>query len=219
VRRAPAFRWSWTDPTTTYYTIRYGPPRIAHGQQERAGITWSPHALRVLVGPGKAPFDPAGSYRAWGTGPAAHNVSTVDGRALDPKAWVSVKGSTIRPTAHTWATQDRLFGVGHVRTYKVLGATRTLTVKDTYDGTAAFRQYWHLDPGWALTSRSPDGKRLRFVSAGRTLTVTSTGVATVLRGVARPVAGWNFPDGSSRVPEDEIQVKAAGTATTTFVLT
>jgi hypothetical protein len=130
-----------------------------------------------------------------------------------------VKGSTIRPTAHTWATQDRLFGVGHVRTYKVLGATRTLTVKDTYDGTAAFRQYWHLDPGWALTSRSPDGKRLRFVSAGRTLTVTSTGVATVLRGVARPVAGWNFPDGSSRVPEDEIQVKAAGTATTTFVLT
>jgi hypothetical protein len=211
-------RWSWTDPATTYYTLRYGPPRIAHGQQERAGITWSPQGLRVLVGPGKAPFDPAGSYRAWGTGPAAHNVSTVDGRALDRKAWVSVKASTVRPTAHTWATQDRLFGVGHVRTYAILGNTGTLTVKDTYDGRAVFRQYWHLDPGWALTSRSPDGKRLRFASAGRTLTVTSTGMAAVLRGVARPVAGWNFPDGSSRVPADEIQVKAAGTATTTFVL-
>ena len=26
-------RWSWTDPTTTYYTIRYGPPRIAQGNR------------------------------------------------------------------------------------------------------------------------------------------------------------------------------------------
>src|SRR3954447_12985232 len=26
-------RWSWTDPLTTYYTIRYGPPRRAHGHE------------------------------------------------------------------------------------------------------------------------------------------------------------------------------------------
>jgi hypothetical protein len=211
-------RWSWTERATTYYTIRYGPPRIAHGQQERAGITWSPKGLRVLVGPGKAPFDPAVDYRVWGAGPAAHNVSTVDGRAVDTKAWVTVKTSTIGAAAHTWVTQDRLFGLGHTRIYTVRSDTRTLTVKDTYDANAAFRQYWHLDPGWALASRSPDGRQLRFASPGGTLTVTSTGVATVLRGVTRPVAGWNFPDGSSRIPANEIQVNAAGTATTTFVL-
>ena len=131
---------------------------------------------------------------------------------------MTVTSSTIRPSAHTWATQDRLFGVGHVRTYAIRRDTRTLTVKDAYDAKAAFRQYWHLDPSWALTSRSPDGTRLRFTSPAGTLTVTSTGVATVLRGVARPVAGWNFPDGNSAVPADEIQVEAAGTATTTFVL-
>jgi hypothetical protein len=212
-------RWSWTDRATTYYTIRYGPPRLAHGQQERAGLTWSTKGLRVLVGPGKGPFDPAVGYRAWSAGAAAHNVSTVDGRALDPRAWVTVKASTMGARTHTWATQDRLFGLGHIRTYAILHETRTLTVKDTYEGKAAFRQHWHLDPRWALTSRSRDGKRLRFTSPAGTLTVTTTGVATVLRGGTRPVAGWNFPGGSTRVPAAEIQVKAAGTATTTFVLT
>jgi hypothetical protein len=105
-----------------------------------------------------------------------------------------------------------------VRTYAILRDTRTLTVKDTYDGRAAFRQYWHLEPSWTLRYSSRDGKRLRFATTGATLNVTTTGVAHVFRGVTRPVAGWNFPDGKSRVPANEIQVTAAGTATTTFVL-
>lgn len=212
-------KWSWTDPTAMYYTIRYGPPRIAHGQEERAGITWSPKGLRVLVGPGKAPFDPAGNYRAWGRSPLAHNVSTADRRTLDTKAWVTLKASTIRGPSHAWSTQDRLFSLGHVRTYAILRDTRTLNVKDTYDGRAAFRQYWHLAPSWTLRYSSRDGKRLRFATTGATLNVTTTGVAHVFRGVTRPVAGWNFPDGNSRVAANEIQVQAAGTATTTFVLT
>jgi hypothetical protein len=211
-------KWSWTDPATTYYTIRYGPPRTAHGQQERAGITWSTKGLRVLVGPGKAPFDPAGNYRSWGTSPAAHNVSTADRRGLDAKASVSVTASTIRGPAHSWSTQDRLFGLAHTRTYVIARDTRTLVVKDIYDGKAAFRQYWHLDPSWTHRYISRDGKRLRFASPGGTLTITTTGVAAVLRAVTRPVAGWNFPDGNSRVAANEIQVKAAGTALTTFVL-
>jgi hypothetical protein len=211
-------KWAWTDPATTYYTIRYGPPRIAHGQQERAGITWSPRGRRVLVGPGSAPFDPAGNYRAWGIGPAAHNVSTADRRALDLKASVTVTGSTIRGPAHSWSTQDRLFGLRHVRGYTTLRDAGQLTVKDTYDARAAFRQYWHLDPSWTLRYRSRDGKRLRFASPRGTVNVVTTGAATVLRGVTRPVAGWNFPDGNSRVPANEIQIKAAGTATTRFVL-
>jgi hypothetical protein len=211
-------KWSWTDPATTYYTIRYGPPRIAHGQEERAGITWSTKGKRVFVGAGKAPFDPAGNYRAWGRSPAAHNVSTADRRTLDTKAWVTLEASTIRAPAHSWATRDRLFGIGHVRTYAIVRDTRTMTVKDTYDAKAAFRQHWHLDPSWDLRYSSRDGNRLRFATTGATLNVTTTGVARVFRGVTRPVAGWNFPDGNSRVKANEIQVTAAGTAATTFVL-
>jgi hypothetical protein len=145
-------------------------------------------------------------------------VSTADRRTLDTKARVTLKASTIRGAAHAWATQDRLFRLGHTRTYGIVRDTRTLTVKDTYDAKAAFRQYWHLDPSWDLRYSSRDGKRLRFASPGGTLTVTTTGVAGVLRGITRPVAGWIFPDGNSRAMANEIQVKALGTATTTFVL-
>ena len=211
-------RWSWTDSDTSYYTIRYGPRRTAHGQQERAGVTWSTGGRRVLVGPGKAPYDAAGNYRAWGGGPRAHNVAIADHHALDLKAAVALKGRTIRASSHSWTTEDRLFGVRHVRQYSIVRGTRTLVVKDTYDGRAALHQFWHLDPSWTLVSRSRDGKRLTFRSGTRSLTVTTTGVATVLRGISRPLAGWNFPDFGTRVPANEIQVRAAGTATTTFAL-
>jgi hypothetical protein len=40
----------------------------------------------------------------------------------------------------------------------------------------------------------------------------------VLRGVSRPMAGWNFPDFGTKLPANEIQMRAAGAATTTFVV-
>lgn len=212
-------KWSWTDPATTYYSIRYGPRRWAHGQQERAGITWSTDNRRVLVGPGKAPFDPAGNYRAWGASPAAHNDATADKRTLSLSAPVYLTGSTIRASWHAWTTVDLLFGVKHTRWYGIVRDTRTLTVKDTYDGKATFHQFWHLDPSWLLSSRSRDGKRLVFKSGARTLTVTTTGATSVYWGSTRPVAGWNFPIASTRVKAYEIQVRAGGTATTSFKVT
>ncbi|HVN13377.1 MAG TPA: hypothetical protein VMT69_14880 [Kineosporiaceae bacterium] len=212
-------KWSWTDLMTTYYTIRYGPPRWGHGQQERAGITWSTGNRRVLVGPGRAPYDPAGNYKAWATSAPSHNVATVDRKALDTKAWVAVTAATFRASWHAWTSVDTLFGVRHTRWYGVVRDTRTLTVKDTLDGGAAFHQFWHLDPGWTLVSRSGDGKRLTFRAGIRTLTVTTTGSTSVLRGATRPVAGWNFPDGRTRVQAYEIHVGAVGTATTTFQVT
>jgi hypothetical protein len=124
--------------------------------------------------------------------------------------------STIRASWHAWTTVDLLFGVRHTRTYAVVRDTRTLTVKDTYDGNAAFHQFWHLDPTWVLASKSSDGKRLVFTSGIRTLVVTTTGATSVFRGVTRPVAGWNFPDGSTRVAAYEVQVRATGAATTVF---
>ena len=211
-------KWSWTDLMTSYYTIRYGPPRWAHGQQERAGITWSTGNRRVLVGPGRGTYDPAGNYQSWARNAPSHNVATVDRRTLDTRASVYVTSSTLRASWHAWTTVDLLFGVRHTRWYGVVRDTRTLTVQDTYDGGVAFHQFWHLDPGWTLLSRSSDGTRLLFQAGIRFLTVTTTGVASVLRGVTRPVAGWNFPTSSVRAMADEIQVGAAGRATTTFTV-
>jgi hypothetical protein len=122
---------------TTYYTIRYGPPRWAHGQQERAGVTWSTGNRRVLVGPGKGTYDPAGNYQSWARNAPSHNVAMADRRTLDTRAWASVTSSTVRASWHAWNTVDLLFGVRHTRWYGVRD-TRTLTVQDTYDGKTAF---------------------------------------------------------------------------------
>jgi hypothetical protein len=211
-------RWSWIDAGTVYYTVRYGPPRTAHGQQERAGITWSAGGRRVLVGPGTGTYDRAGNYKAWTSGAPSHNVATVDGRQLTTRPSVSLTASTVRAPAHAWATQDQLFGVRHLRQYTVVHDGRRLVVKDTYAARTSFHQFWHLDPSWVLRHAARDGRSLRFVSGSRTLAVTTTGVARVVRGSTRPVAGWNFPGGGKRVAADEIQVRASGTAATTFVL-
>jgi hypothetical protein len=212
-------RWSWADASTSYYTIRYGPRRWMHGQQERAGITWSTDRRRVLVNPGKAVYDIYGNYRAWATNAASHNVAKADGHALNTSDPVYLTASTIRSSWHAWTTVDLLFGVRHTRQYAIFRDARTLTVKDTYDGKPAFHQFWHLDPGWALSARSSDGKRLTFKAGIRTVTVTTSGSTSVLRGISRPIAGWNFPNRSTRVPAYEIQVRARGTATTTFKVT
>jgi hypothetical protein len=208
-------RWSWTDPRTTYYTVRYGPLRWAHGQQERAGITWSTLGRRILVNPGKAPYDPAGNYRSWARWPSAHNVATLDGHTFRDEP-VTMSASTIRADWHHWRTTDAFYGVTHVRQYSVAGYAHQLVVRDTYPSSAGFRQFWHLDPAWQLVARSSDRKRLTFKAGVNTLGVVTTGVASVVRGSTRPVAGWTFPDGASRISACEIQISASTTATTTF---
>ena len=98
----------------------------------------------------------------------------------------------------------------------MLRDTRSLVATDTFDGGAAFHQFWHLDPSWVLASST--GTKLTFKSGAHTLTVTTDGTATVQRGATRPVAGWNFPADATRVPAAQIQIAGKGTVTTTFVV-
>jgi hypothetical protein len=209
-------RWSWADPLTTYYTIRYGPRRWMHGQQDRAGITWSTYGRRVLVGPGKAPYDPRGAYRAWATGASSHNVATVDHRSLDAEAAVDCTAGTIGSSEHHWTTVDRLYGLRHARQISIIGPGRSLTVKDTYAGGPVFHQFWHLDPGWVLRSRSADGRRLTFAAGTNTLIVTTAGSTAVVRGSTRHLGGWSFSHSGTKVRAAEIRVRGIGSVTTTF---
>lgn len=208
-------RWSWTDPATSYYTIRYGPRRWAHGQQERPGVTWSTLGTRILVGPGKGVFDTAGNYYAWVRGQNSHNVTTADGRTFKD-APVKLASVAAAATWHSYTTTDALYGIAHTRKMTIAKNPRWLTVVDTYAGSAAFRQWWHLDSGWGLTSKSADGKRLVFTKGARVLTVTTTGTTALAHGVTRPVGGWNFPRDEVRTAAWQIGIAAKGTATTTF---
>jgi hypothetical protein len=213
-------RWAWNDPATSYYTLRYGPPRRAHGQPDRTGVTWSTHGVRVLVNPGRFSYDQTSPYWHYQTAPVSHNVAVPDGRNMDANATVSVIASTIRGPAHSWTVADSLFGIAHERGVIVERDPRRLRVRDSFEGTTAFHQMWHLDPAWRHASTSPGGKRLTFRAGARTLTATTTGrFGRVERGATRPPAGWHFPKQGQRYQACEVAVTAAGSATTTFTVT
>jgi hypothetical protein len=212
-------RWSWSDPRTTYYTVRYGPPVRAHGQQDRGGVTWSTLGARVLVGVGRYTSDPSSPYYSYAKGPTSHNVAFPTGRTLAGSRTVDVRGTSRTSTRQAWQFADSLYGVAHARFLLVDAAAHRLTATDTFGGRAPFVQKWHLDSAWRLGSLRDQGRTAVFEGpAGRRLVVTTTGSISLRRGATRPVAGWYFPSLGHRTAEVEVTVSARGTATTTFTV-
>jgi hypothetical protein len=210
-------RWSWTDPKTSYYVIRYGPKRWGHGQQDRVGITWSAQGRRILVNPGRAPYDSGNLFRPYAAAATSHNVAVVDKRTIDTTAAAKLVSTVQRAAWHTWNFTDNLYGVRHDRQISVLRDIRRLVCTDTVKGKV-IRQYWHLDPAWLYTGRSPSGHTMWFAAGGHRLKVSSSGVLTRLRASTSPVAGWNFPTASTRSGGSELQVKASSKVLTIFTL-
>lgn len=210
-------RWSWASPATTYFAVRYGPTRFAHGHLDRAALTWSTLGKRILVNPGQAPYDPAGAFRAWVISPAAANTASADGRAFKdaPVALVA------HPSAASWinyTTADTFYGIKHTRKMTVANAPHWARIEDAYPKGVAFHQTWHLDPSWVLTKRA--GTTLTFTSGARTLTMTTNGRAvSVVRGSMSPVAGWWFPTSASKVAAVQVSVAAVGAAMTAWTIT
>jgi hypothetical protein len=92
-------RWSWTDPATSYYTIRYGPPRYGHGHHDRAGgVTWTTKGVRVLVGPGAFTYEAASSYAQYQKNPQGQNVPIPAGAETGNGASTARRSSGPRTT-------------------------------------------------------------------------------------------------------------------------
>ncbi|WP_328474178.1 hypothetical protein OHA21_14475 [Actinoplanes sp. NBC_00393] len=214
-------RWSWTDPTTTYYTVRYGPGRRAHGHHDRAGgVTWSSRGVRVLVGPGRFSYDLTDRYNAYQLSPKGQNVAIPDKRKVT-NAGGSVSAYVVQAPAHAWTIKDRMFGVDHVRNVNVNRDLPAMRVSDNFPAVTLWRQHWHLDPAWKHVSGSVNGTRLVFAHpSGRRVTITTTGrISSFVQGITRPPAGWHFPRFGSRVWAYEIVIRSYGRAcTTTFRL-
>jgi len=214
-------RWSATDPRTTYYTIRYGPPRTAHGHEDRGGLTWTTLGIRVLVGPGRYDYTNS-AWDLWRTSPRAQNVALPATGTFAPKAPAAITGETIQAPARAYRVVDSLYGRTHTRDVSLFNATHRLVVRDVFSGGIASRQYWHLDPSWRLVSAPANGTVLVFTTAsGRRLTIRTTGrLSGIYRGSTRPIAGWNFPVYGSRVPAIQIVLRSYGTSlTTSFTVT
>lgn len=219
-------RWSWKDPKTTYYSVRYGPARLAHGHHDKSAITWTTAGSRVLVGSGYFGSDGGSPYVAYHRRAGAANVAVPVGataRATPAKLTRAI----VRGTRHRWSVADTVFGRNHGRAIDVDHPSRTLTVSDAFAGRVTADQFWHLDPSWTLVSARPTARsrtqvmRFRNTVTGRTLTVRTTGVVvSALRGSNRPVAGWNFPHTYQKVANWELRVRwTGGTVRTTFRVT
>jgi hypothetical protein len=223
-------RWSWTDPATSYYTIRYGPPRYAHGHQDRAGgVTWTTEGVRVLVGPGAFSYETTSGYAQYQKSPQGQNVAIPAGTTAGTGP--STASAVIRDSYHRYAVRDTVYGVPHVRGVTVYrDAPPHIVVSDSFAPSLAkppqaskvtsWQQHWHLDPQWTLVSSA--STRLTFSHpSGRRLTITTTGrLSSVEKGVARPPAGWHFPSWGVRVAANEVVIRNHGTAcTTTFTVT
>jgi hypothetical protein len=214
-------RWSWSNPDTTYYTIRFGPGRRAHGHFDRGSVTWSALGSRILVGPGRYAYN-SSAYATWRTTRAAQNVAIPVTGQYDDRRSSTIIGSKVQAAAHAWTEQDNLYGSTHTRAVTVNAVAHTLRVTDSYAGTGLFHQLWHLDPAWDVVSAPANAKQLVFYNAvsGRTLTITTTGLlSSVVRGQMNPVGGYTSPAMGVLTPDCQVTLRSSGgPVTTTFAV-
>jgi hypothetical protein len=212
-------RWSWRDPATAYYTVRYGPPVAAHGHQDRGGVTWSDLGTRVLVTAGLLTYDPSNPFIAYQDGPVSNNVAFPSRPSLDGRATVKLARTRFQATSHQWVLTDGLFRVGHERSILVQGPKHRLTVADSFARRGTYVQKFHLAPGWKLSALTNHARTARFTGPkGRHLTVTTTGTIRRARGATGPIAGWHFPHFGKKLATEELTVVAGPKVSTAFML-
>lgn len=210
-----AGRWSWTDPDTTYYTVRYGPPRRAHGHHDQAGgVTFWSHGVRVLVGAGRHSYNKDDPFRTFQMTAQAENTAVPANTYFDDDARADVASARFARDKHTVTVRDQLYHVPHTRTIEV--EPGSMTVADHFDVAPSWQQSWHLDPKWKMSESSVTRMVFRH-PAGRTLTVTTTGRFTNLqRGVTgTETAGWHFPRAGVKEANYQITVTNNGNQSTT----
>ncbi len=212
-------RWAWSDPNTSFYMIRYGGRRWAHGHEDRGSIVWQTRGVPVLIDPGKFSYDP-GPYSTFAKAPLAHNTFIARGGArFVPTAAVVVAAKHFSGPAHTVVLSDKQYGAAHTRSLVVNNTARSLTVSDSSAFTRT-TQTFQLDRGWALGARSADRKTARFAHAatGRTLIVRSTHPLALYRGSTAPVLGWTFPTYGHRYPTYQVLVYGGASVRTVFTV-
>jgi hypothetical protein len=208
-------RWSWTDPSTSWWAVRYGPAQTMHGHQDHGSILWSTLGVPVLVDPGYSTFDPADPLTAWQKSPAAHNVAVP---VADPHIRTTSRMLLLQRTgrADTFVVQNRSWQRAVLTTAVVDDARHRLSM--TQRVNAGFATHLHLAPGW--TFRRHAGLVWTFVSRTRVLTITTTSPpssAVLLRGSTVPIGGWVFPAFGVKQPANELVL--GGVSTQSLVLT
>lgn len=210
-----AGRWSWRDPATSFYLLRYGPRRWAHGHQDRTSLVWSTAGVPVLIDPATYSYDPS-PYEAFSRAPLGHNVQIPRSRSLSLSAGVALKATSLSGSVHGFTTTDALYGVLHTRNWAVDSARRRVTLTDTLGSVSTTTL--HLSPVWRLARTSLDKRALTFRNGtGKQLVVTGTSPLSVYTGSTRPVLGWVFPSYEKRSQAPQVLMyPPAGTSRMTL---
>jgi hypothetical protein len=203
-------RTSWTDPQAVYYTVRYGPDRRAHGQEDRAGgVTWTAAGTRVLVGLGHYGYnaqDPGGNYHHT---PTSQNVAAPPDTQIR-KGRTSTIETDFGKTEHRLTVCDNVYGMLHDRRIRVEQRLPGLAVTDAFGDVPVWSQNWHLDPAWKLVAGKVGDANLTFRHpSGRTLTVSTSGrVNGIWIGDPSRPYGWVFPALGKRTPAYQLSVES-----------
>lgn len=161
-------RSAWTPMTTaSFYSLRYGPPVLQHGNYDRTSITWMVNGRDRLVDSGHYGYANATLHKAL-VAPEAHNLLTMDpvsgiSLANQPTSLLSHALTTgadsflfaARPYSWMYGTTKRF--VTDRRAVLVARGPDLLVVTDSAAGAPSavqWRQRWHLPAGWTAHVKS-----------------------------------------------------------------
>jgi len=198
----------------TFFSMRFGPRRYAHGHFDHESVTWFARGRPLLADAGHGGYAP-GAYRNWIVSAPAHNVLTVPGVTLRTYGVSHLTRSSASPKGEFYEVSDDAGGKvggayqGLVRTrgvYLVSGGS-AMVVLDRTSTTKLYRTllakarlktvWWHLPA--AFTVRSANDSAVVATAGSTQLTVLHVpfpktpygkGSTRVYRGSSSPMQGW-----------------------------
>jgi Heparinase II/III-like protein/Heparinase II/III N-terminus len=217
-------RSTWRPFTSaSYFSVRFGPPRIRHGHRDHTSITWFARGRLLLTETGHIGYE-ASARRVHALSPEGHNVLTVAGRDGGNPATRLLR-SSVRPGSSFFELADSANGVARRRSILVLTHPDVVVVLDSASaGTPVrFRQLWHLPAdmsvwvtgrGGAVALPARGDVRLQLAQVPLPGQQLPRGATTVIRGQRSPVLmGWLAPKVLHWLAAPVVSMNRAGSST------
>lgn len=161
-------RSGWGTPGSvrnqSFYTLRFGPARAAHGHNDHTSLTWQARGRDILVDPGVGQYV-NDAWRAHYLSAPAHNQTTTPAMKVSPVTVLRRRriGSTAAAGDYIELADTPAKGLTRNRGVLVLSDPDVVVVRDTLAARAptSFTQWWHLAPDQVLSVRGTTARALR----------------------------------------------------------
>ncbi|GAA1555466.1 hypothetical protein GCM10009789_06150 [Kribbella sancticallisti] len=221
--------WGETRPFTqeSTYSIRYGPARALHGQDDHMSITYTSHGRPILIDGGHAGYQ-FDKWRNWVKSEAAHNVLSspvMAGRQTPTK----LNRAEVQANSEFYELSDEPApGMTRRRAVLVLKNPDLIVTLDraTSQQNEPFQTQWHLPSDQKATVSSPNtvvaqkpGEKVKTVLLQIPYQQKLPSNATkVVHGQADPVQGWHYPKATVRVAAPVVTFNREGRSATILSL-